>query len=85
MSQDISNTVSGAMGVSGLVSIVVSLVCITLAWWALQNLKLDLFIRNPRSPQARLLHVLLAVVLGHFVAKFLLDYIIWSQMIRYMF
>lgn len=85
MSQDISNTVSGVMGVSGLVSIVVSLVCITLAWWALQNLKLDLFIRNPRSPQARLLHVLLAVVLGHFVAKFLLDYIIWSQMIRYMF
>lgn len=85
MSQDISNTVSGAVGVSGLVSIVVSLVCISLAWWALQNLKLDLVIRNPRGAQGRLLHLLLAVVLGHFVADFLNDYIIWSQMIRYMF
>ncbi len=85
MGQNISNAVSGAVSVSGLVSIVVSLFCIWLSWWALQNLKLDLVIRNPQGTQGKLLQVLLAIVLGHFVAGFLLDYLTWSQMIRYMF
>ncbi|MFI2857140.1 DUF1146 family protein [Paenibacillus sp. JSM ZJ436] len=85
MNQDISSAVDSAVGVSGLISITVSLLCIALAWWALQTLKLDLVIRNPKSPQGRLLHVLLAVVLGRFVAEFLIDYLIWSQMIRYIF
>ncbi|WP_425501676.1 DUF1146 family protein [Saccharibacillus qingshengii] len=69
-------------GVSGILSMVVSLGCIILAWWALQNLKLDLITRHPQSPQGKMLHVLLAIVLGHFVAKFMLDYIGWSQLLR---
>ncbi len=85
MSQGMSNTVSGVVSVGGLVSIIVSLFCIWLSWWALQNLKLDLVIRNPKGTQGKLLHVLLAVVLGHFVAGFLLDYLTWSQMLRFMF
>lgn len=84
MNQDVSNSI-GAVGVSGLISIVVSLVCIALAWWALQQIKLDLVVRHPKGPQGKLLHLLLAVVLGRFVAEFLIDYITWSQMIRYMF
>ncbi|MDP4096087.1 DUF1146 family protein [Paenibacillus sp. P96] len=70
---------------NGMVSMMVSLVCIGLAWWALQSVKFDLWIRNPKGPQGRLLHLFLAVVLGRFVAVFLLDYISWSQMLRYMF
>ncbi|MEC0092550.1 hypothetical protein PMSD_08795 [Paenibacillus macquariensis subsp. defensor] len=85
MNEGLANTVSSAVSVSGLVSIVVSLFCIWLSWWALQNLKLDLVIRNPQGTQGKLLQVLLAIVLGHFVAGFLLDYLTWSQMIRYMF
>lgn len=85
MGQGMSNTVSEVVSVGGLVSIIVSLFCIWLSWWALQNLKLDLVIRNPKGAQGRLLHVLLAVVLGHFVAGFLLDYLTWSQMLRFMF
>ncbi|WP_433941629.1 DUF1146 family protein [Paenibacillus lautus] len=84
MNQDLSNSI-GAVGVSGLISIVVSLVCIALAWWALQQVKLDLVVRHPKGPQGKLLHLLLAVVLGRIVAEFLIDYITWSQMIRYMF
>lgn len=84
MNQDLSNSIS-AVGVNGLLSIVVSLICIALAWWALQQVKLDLVVRDPKGPQGKLLHLLLAVVLGRFVAEFLIDYITWSQMIRYMF
>ncbi|MEK4360423.1 DUF1146 family protein [Paenibacillus sp. FSL M7-1455] len=85
MDSDFANNLVGSLGVTGLISMIVSLVCIGLSWWALQNLKLDLFIRFPKSPQGKLLHLLLAIILGHFVAKFLLDYLNWSQMIKYMF
>lgn len=85
MDSNIANDLVGSMGVSGLISIVISLICIGLSWWALQNLKLDLFIRFPKSAQGKLLHLLLSIILGHFVAKFLLDYLSWSQMIKYMF
>ncbi|WP_151733727.1 DUF1146 family protein [Paenibacillus tengchongensis] len=85
MEQLLNVDYSGAIGTSGLVSMVVSLLCVVLSWWALQNLKLDLVIRYPKSPQGRLLHLLLAIVLGHFVAGFLLDYLGWSGMMRNLF
>ncbi|CAJ1317832.1 DUF1146 family protein [Paenibacillus sp. PK4536] len=78
------DTVS-AVGVNGLLSIFISLLCIGLSWWALQNLKLDLLIRYPKSAAGKLLHLLFAIVLGHFVSNFLLDYIRWTQSIRFMF
>ena len=77
--------VSTSVGVGGLTGIIVSLVCIAISWWALQNLKLDLIIRNPKGPQGKLLQLLLAVVLGRFVAAFVLDYWGYTQMLRYMF
>ncbi|MNJ49613.1 hypothetical protein D3C77_448530 [compost metagenome] len=79
------DSVPTAVGVSGLTSILVSLACIVLSWWALQNLKLDLFIRHPKGPQGKLLQVLLAIVLGRFVAAFVLEYLGYTQMLRYMF
>ncbi|MDF9840104.1 MULTISPECIES: DUF1146 family protein [unclassified Paenibacillus] len=85
MDQILVEDLSSAVGTSGLVSMIVSLLCVVLSWWALQNLKLDLVIRYPKSPQGRLLHLLLAIVLGHFVAGFLLDYLGWSGQVRNMF
>ncbi|MNH42444.1 hypothetical protein D3C79_1041430 [compost metagenome] len=85
MDQMLYDDLSSAVSTSGLVSMIVSLLCVALSWWALQNLKLDLVIRYPKSPQGRLLHLLLAIVLGHFVAGFLLDYLSWSGQIRNMF
>ncbi|CAH1209710.1 MULTISPECIES: DUF1146 family protein [Paenibacillus] len=85
MDQMLYDDLSSAISTSGLVSMIVSLLCVVLSWWALQNLKLDLVIRYPKSPQGRLLHLLLAIVLGHFVAGFLLDYLSWSGQIRNMF
>nr|WP_209864345.1 DUF1146 family protein [Paenibacillus shirakamiensis] len=77
--------ISSSVGVNGLVAIIISLFCIAIAWWALQNLKLDLIIRHPKGPQGKLLQLLLAVILGHFVASFVLDYWGYTQMLRYMF
>ncbi|WP_405104838.1 DUF1146 family protein [Paenibacillus sp. FSL K6-1217] len=85
MNTRLSAELSGAIGTSNMISMVVSLICVALSWWALQNLKLELVIRYPKSPQGRLLHLLLAIVLGHFVAGFLLDYLSWSGLTVRMF
>lgn len=79
------DSVPASVGMNGLTAILVSLACIVLSWWALQNLKLDLIIRHPKGPQGKLLQLLLAVVLGRFVAAFILEYLGYTQMLRYMF
>ncbi|GAA0137620.1 DUF1146 family protein [Paenibacillus sp. FSL W8-0186] len=79
------DSVPTSVGMNGLTAILISLACIVLSWWALQNLKLDLFIRHPKGPQGKLLHLLLAIVLGRFVAAFILEYLGYTQMLRYMF
>lgn len=79
------DVVPASVGVSGLTAILVSLVCVAIAWWSLQGLKLDLVIRHPKGPQGKLLQLLLAVALGRFVASFVLDYLGYTQMLRYLF
>lgn len=79
------NQVSSITAVSALTAIVVCLICIVLAFWALQNLKLDLFIRHPNAPQGKLLQLLLAIVLGKFVADFVIEYLSYTHMLRFLF
>ncbi|MWC27229.1 DUF1146 family protein [Paenibacillus sp. MMS18-CY102] len=69
-------------GINGLLSIVVVILSILLAWFALQELKLETFFRNPRSPKARLLLLVLATVIGHSFATFILDYVQWTTMLK---
>ncbi|MBR2565070.1 MAG: DUF1146 family protein [Paenibacillus sp.] len=85
MGNDLANQVNQTLSANSLISMVVSLLCIAISWWALQNLKLDLVIRQPRGAQGRLLHLLLAIILGHAVAGFVIDYLSWTQMLRNLF
>lgn len=85
MDQLVNDQLNQAVSVNGLVAMIVSLACVALAWWSLQHLKLDLFVRHPQSPQARMLQLLIAIVLGHFVSEFILKYLNWTQMLRYLF
>lgn len=68
--------------VFSLINIFVELCSIALAWYALQELKLGSILKNPRSGQARLLQIMLAVVLGHAFARFILDYWGWSVSLK---
>ncbi|MFF2481305.1 DUF1146 family protein [Paenibacillus sp. NPDC058071] len=69
-------------GMTGLFSIVVTLLCIILVWYILQEIKLDVFFKFPRSPKARLFQVILAIVIGHGLASFVLDYWSWTVLLR---
>ncbi|MBP1936695.1 putative integral membrane protein (TIGR02327 family) [Paenibacillus sediminis] len=82
---DTANSVSASVSVQGLVAIIISLICIALAWWALQNLKLDVIIRHPQSSQGKMLHLLLAIIIGSLVARFVMDYWGWTQGLKYLF
>lgn len=72
-------------GLSGIFGILLTLVCIWLSWRALGALRLDPFLKDPKSGQARLLLVLVSVALGHLIADFVLDYLSWSTQIRLLF
>ncbi|CAM4277003.1 DUF1146 family protein [Paenibacillus tarimensis] len=71
------------LGVTGLLSIIVTLLSIYLAWVVIQEVKLEAFLKRPKSGQAKLLQIMLAVIMGHLFARFILDYWNWSQLLRY--
>lgn len=66
------------VGIQALISLFVHLLILLLTWWALQSLKFDLLFRHPKSLQARLLYILLAIAISYPVARFFLDYLNWS-------
>lgn len=65
--------------------IVIVIICIGLAWWGLQQFRFDLFLRNPKSAQSKVLQILLAIALGYEAARFLIDYFNWSALLKGMF
>jgi uncharacterized integral membrane protein (TIGR02327 family) len=66
-------------GQQALLSIISHLAFIAVAWYALQALHFEKFLRANRVFQARLLYLLLAIVLGSIVSNFFLDYLSWTK------
>ncbi|PSL45771.1 putative integral membrane protein (TIGR02327 family) [Salsuginibacillus halophilus] len=75
----------GEVGQQAVVHIFVTLFVLVLVWWSLQSFKFELFVRDPASPQGRVLYVLVVVALTYAVSQFLLDYVNWSLMLQYLF
>ncbi|MFO1444318.1 DUF1146 family protein [Bacillus sp. Bva_UNVM-123] len=72
-------------GQQALLSIIVHIVFIAIAWWALQALRFDQILRPNRVFQVRVLYILLSIVIGSSVSNFFLDYLLWSQQLPLMF
>ncbi|EPE61114.1 hypothetical protein L479_02511 [Exiguobacterium sp. S17] len=60
-------------------SLVIYVVAIYVAWWALMPVKWDRVLNQVGSPQAAVLRVLVAVVFGSLIAQFFLEYIRLAQ------
>lgn len=69
-------------GVIGLISIIISLLSILFVWMLLSEVKWDKLLKNPLSPKARLLQIVLAVVLGYLLGSFILQYWGFSTMLQ---
>ncbi|KIL43290.1 DUF1146 family protein [Jeotgalibacillus campisalis] len=73
-----------AFGQQALVSMIIHLVFIALAFWSLQALRIDKALRVNKVMQARVLLILLSVAIGSSVAEFFLSYSTWAQQLPYM-
>lgn len=72
-------------GSQAIAYMVVLLASILLTWWALQAFRFDIFLREPRSFKARVFQLIIAVVIGYNLARFLLEYAHFTTLIRWMF
>ena len=79
------NNMVGGFGAESIVGIFTHLVCIALAWWALQALNFDKMLRANRVIQARVLYILLSIVIGSAVSNFFLDYLLLSRQLPAVF
>jgi uncharacterized integral membrane protein (TIGR02327 family) len=73
------------MEISAVLNIVLSVVFIGVSWWALQAFRFDLFVKKPDSAQAKLLQILLSIFIGYGVARFFMEYLGWSLMLKDLF
>jgi uncharacterized integral membrane protein (TIGR02327 family) len=73
------------LGISSLINICVSLLCIVISWWVLLGVRIEAVIRPKRTAHAKALMIILSIVLGHNLATFLIDYLSWSKMIGQLF
>lgn len=73
------------LGITGMTYIFVVLVCIACAWWGLQQIRLDVFLKNPKSTPAKILLIFLSIALGYQVASFLIAYFEWTGMMKGLF
>ncbi|WP_017726018.1 DUF1146 family protein [Halalkalibacterium ligniniphilum] len=71
-------------GQQALIHIFVNVVFLAITWWALQSFRFDLFVKNPKGPQAKLLMILLTIAIGHLVSSFFMDYFNSSMMLRHL-
>lgn len=72
-------------GIEAIVSMIVHLIMLIVTFWALQTVRFEVFFQNPKGPKAKVMILLLTVVISSIVANFLLDYVIWSRRLQYLF
>lgn len=75
----------GSLGVSGVMYIVLTLICIAFAWKALQQVRWDVLLRLPDSAWSKMLVIMLSIVLGYGLSSFILSYWGWTVMMKSMF
>ncbi|MFC5985524.1 DUF1146 family protein [Marinicrinis lubricantis] len=85
MAQDLGESLRNEAAQTGMIYITVNLISIALCWWCLQTFRFDLFVKQPKSGQAKMLQVILAVILGYQLAQFILSYAEWSSSLQFLF
>ncbi|SFX23889.1 Uncharacterized membrane protein YwzB [Thermoactinomyces sp. DSM 45891] len=70
---------AASIGFQSLLSIFVSLFCIVLAWRLLLNVRIEAILRVKQAYHVKWMMIFLSVILGHLLARFILDYLTWSR------
>ncbi|MBU9723409.1 MULTISPECIES: DUF1146 family protein [Bacillaceae] len=73
------------LGQQALLNILIYLTVLVFVWWSLQSFKFDLFLKNPDGIKAKVLMILITLGLTEMVSSFILSYLNWSTMLRFLF
>jgi uncharacterized integral membrane protein (TIGR02327 family) len=68
-----------------LLGICLYLIFIGFSWWALQEVKFEIFLKQKNFRQSKLLHILLSIALGYQVANFFIEYLGLSMALNKLF
>ncbi|KEO83325.1 DUF1146 family protein [Tumebacillus flagellatus] len=66
-------------------NMVLLLVGVLIAWYSLQAVRWDVFLKKPKGRPAAVLRLLISIALGYFLMKFVSDYISLSSMLKHIF
>ncbi len=77
-------TMFDGFGQQAVIHIVASVFFLAVTWWALQSFRFDLFVKEPNSPKAKLLMIIVTIAIAQLLSSFFLDYLNSSQMLRYL-
>lgn len=67
------------VALQSVVNLISHIFFIMIAFWSLQALRTDTFIKKYHIPQARTLYILLAIAIGYSVSNFFIDFILSIQ------
>ncbi|MDB5053329.1 MAG: hypothetical protein JWM44_1379 [Bacilli bacterium] len=70
---------------SSMLYIIIVLFCIGLAWIGVQQIRIDLFLKRPKSASGIILQIFVSIALGSEVARFIIDYFNWSSLLKGLF
>ncbi|HET7615862.1 MAG TPA: DUF1146 family protein [Bacillales bacterium] len=73
------------LGVQAILYLVIHLVFLAVTWWALQSFRFDVFMKNPDSPRAKVLLILLTIAIGSLAGNFFYNYLFQSLRLPYLF
>lgn len=73
------------LGQLALLNLFVHIPFLIVVWWALQSFRFEFFLKEPKSPRAKALMIILTIAITHLVSSFFIDYLNWSRMLKYLF
>ena len=73
------------LGQFAIVHLILHVICICIAYWALNSVRLDQFFKKGYATQVQVCLMFLAVLLGTAVSNFLIDLLQFSTQVKFLF
>jgi len=72
-------------GIQSLLTLISHIFFVSMAFWSLQSLRTDTWIKKHHISQARLLYIFLSIAIGYTVSNFFIEFINSSQNLLHLF
>ncbi|MCJ1655916.1 DUF1146 family protein [Staphylococcus sp. NRL 16/872] len=73
------------IGQFAIIHLILHVICICIAYWALNSLRLDNLFKKGYATQVQVCLIFMAILLGTAVSNFLIDLLQYSTQVKYLF